>query len=345
MFISKDINLRGIIAFSGHHFPWIIIWSSLVPLLFEFTNWKWMTIPWLPLSVIGIAVAFYVGFKNSQSYDRLWEARKIWGAIVNSSRSWGAAVRGFVSNDFRNEKHTDEELKAIMQRLIYRHIAWLYKLRTQLLIPTEWEHIKQQRMIAKMTESRIKKFGVGAYGPDPMEDIMKSTLSDSDFQNAMKAKNGATQLIDMQAQDLKKLRSDNVIDDFRHMTLQKLLDEFYVEQGKCERIKKFPFPRQYGGMSKVFVGIFIFLLPFGMAAEFQKLIDWGIWLSIPFTALVSWVFLMMELIGDYSENPFEGLGNDIPMLSLCRTIEIDLREMLGEEDLPPAIQPINGTLM
>jgi putative membrane protein len=55
--------------------------------------------------------------------------------------------------------------------------------------------------------------------------------------------------------------------------------------------------------------------------------------------------MMMELVGDYSENPFEGLGNDIPMLSLCRVIEIDLREMLGETDLPPAIQPVNGILM
>jgi len=62
--------------------------------------------------------------------------------------------------------------------------------------------------------------------------------------------------------------------------------------------------------------------------------EWGAWLSIPFTVIVGWVFLMMELVGDYSENPFEGLGNDIPMLALCRTIEIDLKEMLGETDLP-----------
>jgi putative membrane protein len=54
---------------------------------------------------------------------------------------------------------------------------------------------------------------------------------------------------------------------------------------------------------------------------------------------------MMELVGDYSENPFEGLGNDIPMLALCRTIEIDLREMLGESELPPKIEPKRGVLM
>jgi len=61
--------------------------------------------------------------------------------------------------------------------------------------------------------------------------------------------------------------------------------------------------------------------------------------------LVAWIYLCMELVGDYSENPFEGLGNDIPMLSLCRVIEIDLREMLGETELPPPIQAVNGVLM
>ena len=98
-------------------------------------------------------------------------------------------------------------------------------------------------------------------------------------------------------------------------------------------------------MSLIFVSIFIFLLPFGLVTEFHDISEWGAWLSIPFTVVVGWVFLMMELVGDYSENPFEGLGNDIPMLALCRTIEIDLKEMLGEEDLPPKIEPVNDVLM
>ena len=129
------------------------------------------------------------------------------------------------------------------------------------------------------------------------------------------------------------------------MELQKVLNDFYVHQGKAERIKKFPFPRQYGGTSFILVAIFIFLVPFGFASEFPKLGPNGVWLSVPFSILVSWIYIIMELVGDYSENPFEGLGNDIPMLSLCRTIEIDLLEMLGEENLPPAIQAKNGVIM
>ena len=82
-----------------------------------------------------------------------------------------------------------------------------------------------------------------------------------------------------------------------------------------------------------------------MISEFANIGQYGVWLSVPFTIIIGWVYMMMELVGDYSENPFEGLGNDIPMLSLCRTIEIDLKEMLGEEDIPPAIKAKKGVLM
>ena len=82
-----------------------------------------------------------------------------------------------------------------------------------------------------------------------------------------------------------------------------------------------------------------------MVSEFAQMGDSATWLAIPASLLVGWVFMMMELVGDYSENPFEGMGNDIPMLSLCRIIEIDLREMLGETDLPPNIKAVDGVLM
>jgi len=129
------------------------------------------------------------------------------------------------------------------------------------------------------------------------------------------------------------------------MELQKILYDFYVHQGKAERIKKFPLPRQYVNMSFIFVGIFIFLIPFGMNSLFSSFGELAPWLSIPFSALICWIFLTMELVGDYSENPFEGLGNDIPMLALTRTIEIDLRQMLGEEKIPEGIKAVRGVLM
>ncbi|WP_235297164.1 bestrophin family protein [Portibacter marinus] len=345
MYVQKNLSFKGIINFSGGHLIWITLWTLTVVLLHEFTSSAWMSIPWLPISIIGTAVAFYVGFKNNQAYGRLWEARKIWGAIVNSSRAWGSAVKAFVNDTFLDDKGEQENLYKIHKKLIYRHIAWLYALRNQLLIPTSWEHINQHPMIARVNRRRQKNYGVGLIDDGEIEDVLSEFLEPEEQQELINFKNTATQIIDQQAQNLASLRKQNFIDDFRHMELQKILYDFYIHQGKAERIKKFPLPRQYGGASFIFTGIFIFLLPFGMVSEFHKLGEWGVWISIPFTVLICWVYIMMELIGDYSENPFEGLGNDIPMMSLCRVIEIDLKEMLRETDIPPNIEAKNGVLM
>ena len=87
------------------------------------------------------------------------------------------------------------------------------------------------------------------------------------------------------------------------------------------------------------------MLPFGFYSEFDKIGHYGIWLAIPFTIIIGWIYVVMELVGDYSENPFEGLMNDVPMLSICRNIEIDLLQQLGETDLPEVIQPIKNVLL
>ncbi len=348
MYVKKNFSLFNILRFSGIHIIWLTVWAVAVTVFYETFHFEWLEIPWLPLSVIGTAVAFYIGFKNNSSYDRMWEARKIWGAIVNSSRMWGTTVKGFVTDQFTPENYSKKELHNIHQRLMYRHIAWLYTLRSQLLIPTPWEHGSEGRMADLYIKRRKKSFGVGLFEDDITEIEIEKLLGKKECDKVINYQNTATQLIDNQSQELKNLRKTDLIDDFRHMELQKILNDFYTHQGKAERIKKFPLPRQYSSSSFIFVGIFIFLLPFGLAPAFHEMGEQahhGVWLTVPFTVLIGWVYVMMELIGDYSENPFEGLGNDIPMLSLCRVIEIDLREMLGETELPPKIQPVDNVLM
>ncbi|MFT4985873.1 MAG: putative membrane protein [Glaciecola sp.] len=345
MYVNKNFSFKSVMIFSGGHIIWITVWVSIVAALYKFANLTWLSIPWLPLSLIGTAVAFYIGFKNNQAYDRLWEARKIWGALVNSSRAWGSIVKGYISNQFRDNPEESKNINEVKKKLIYRHIAYLYALRNQLLIPAPWEHINQNKHIAKTTKRRMKEYGKDMFEDDITEKYLEQFLPKNELEPLINFKNTATQIIDFQSQNLAELRAQDLIDDFRHMEMQNVLNDFYVHQGKAERIKKFPLPRQYGSMSFIFVAIFIFLLPFGMISEFAKLGEGGVWLSIPFTVLVSWVYLMMELVGDYSENPFEGLGNDIPMLSLCRVIEIDLREMIADDNIPKPIEAKNGTLM
>ena len=302
-------------------------------------------IPWLPISVIGTAVAFYVGFKNNQSYDRMWEARKIWGGIVNDSRSWGMMVDGFITNLFTEEKFSTQEIHNVKRTLIYRHIGWLYAHRSQLLISTSWEHAGQGGHIGKTAKFYQKKFGIGLVDDEVTRSELKQFLPENEYDRLIGAVNTATQIINEQSRSLRDLREKGLIEDFRHMEMTNLLTNFFTLQGKNERIKKFPFPRQYANMSRYFIGIFIFLLPFSMIPELMKLQEWGFWIAIPVSVLIGWVYVMMEIVADYSENPFQGMANDIPMLSLCRTIEIDLKQMLGETDLPPAIEAKNEILM
>ncbi len=341
---TKSVSFYKIIKWTGVHIIWLLLFSGIVAALYHFKIIAF-GIPWLPISVIGTAVAFYVGFKNNQSYDRMWEARKIWGGIVNDSRTWGMYVDGFVTSSFTDVKVGEKEIIDIKKRLIYRHIAWLYAHRSQLLVPTPWEHISQGGRTAKRAKYYQKKFGVGLVDDEYTRTELKNFLPREEHDRLIANVNTATQIINEQSRDLKELRKNDIIEDFRHMEMANILKSFYTLQGKNERIKKFPLPRQYANMSRIFVWIFIALLPFSMIPELMELSNIGFILSIPITALIGWVYVMMELVGDYSENPFQGMANDIPMLSLCRVIEIDLREMLGETKLPPSIEVKNGILM
>ena len=344
MIVTKNISFGKLLKWSGHHVVWLLALMTAVAALYHFKILEF-SIPWLPISVIGTAVAFYVGFKNNQSYDRMWEARKIWGGIVNDSRTWGMMVDGFVTNLFAEEDVDNREIQSIKKRLIYRHIGWLYAHRSQLLVATPWEHISQGGHMARTAARYQKQFGVGLIDDDVTRRELQNFLPPEEHDRLVENVNTATQIINAQSRDLEQLRRRGLIEDFRHMEMVNVLRSFYTLQGKNERIKKFPLPRQYANMSRYFVGIFVAMLPFSMIPELMKTGTLGLWLAIPITALIGWIFVMMEIVGDYSENPFQGMANDIPMLSLCRVIEIDLREMLGETDLPPGIEAKNGVLM
>lgn len=305
---------------------------SVIPVtLHESFNMPYLRIPFVPITLIGTAVAFYLGFKNNSSYERLWEARKIWGSIVNTSRSWTMMVNDFITNEFATEDATDEELRVIKKRLVHRHIAWLTAMRFQMRIMKGWEHHDSD------SEKAREKFG--AEKMDNLHKALLPNISQEEADYVTGKANPAVHLLALQSKDVLSLQKQGLIDSFRHVEIERVLVDLYTHQGKSERIKNYPFPRQYATVGEFFVWIFIFLLPFGMMGEFDKMGEGLIWLTVPFAMITSWVFHTMEMIGDYSENPFEGIYNDVPITSLARTIEIDLREMLDEDKVPMPINP------
>ncbi|MNQ96496.1 Bestrophin, RFP-TM, chloride channel [compost metagenome] len=340
MIIKKNISLKSIFRFSGQHLLWMLPWMLSVPSAYYFLNWKFLSIPWQPLSMVGTAVAFYVGFKNNQSYDRLWEARKIWGTLVNSSRKLAVSIK-----NYKEENEENDTAILIRKEIVYRHIAYLYQLRKQLLKPTPWEHVSLNWVYGSYNQKRRNKY-IRSFETE-LEEVQKNTYLSSDEIKSLEGYNNkAVHLLDRQSEMIQKLFTMKAINQMQQIDIQSIVNSFYDEQGKTERIKNFPFPRQYAGYSFVFVSIFIFLLPFGIVGELSKMGNEFVWLGVPLGVLIGWIYLIMEMIGDYSENPFEGLQNDIPMLTICRNIEIDLLQIINDsKNIPSPIMPIDGILI
>lgn len=328
MYIKRNYGFLMTLNWSKKPFLAGLVYSLALCGISYFTGIS-LSLPWQPISVIGIAVAFYLGFKNNSSYDRTWEARKIWGSIVNNSRMFGAAVVSFVQGENQEE---------IRRELIYRHIAWLTVLRHQLRLSKPWEHI----------ENRLN----GLYAPKVCEDYTQkldqeiSKFLPEEERSRLEGKsNAATQILKIQSERLQQLRDAHLFEDFRHMEFHHLIMAFYEGQGGSERIKNFPFPRQYASATLWLTYAFCVFVPFGLMDIYQSAYAWSFWLCPLFSALIIWVFFLMEKIGDYSENPFEGTYNDVPITSIARTIEIDLREMINDTGIPKPVEDQNGFLM
>lgn len=324
-----------------HFLPWTkvkiyhMFLVSIVPtLLFYFLEWKWLAIPWVPVALIGTAAAFIAGFRNTQTYNRLWEARQIWGAIVNDSRTWGIMVKDFV----RDNDNTKE--KQLHTQLLYRHFAWLTALRFQLRESRSWENVKSR----SYNQKYLQYYKVPEW-ESSLDEELKEYLNEDERSFILSKKNRATQIIALQSSQIRRLNENSTISDLNYVEMQNLLKSLYDQQGKSERIKNFPYPRQFSSINIYFVYILTFMLPLGFLNEFSKSGEHLIWLTIPFSIVVGWIFLVLEQIGESTENPFEGNANDVPITSMSRTIEIDLRDMLGEENLPSPIAPENNILM
>lgn len=333
MHSGRNYRFWEFVLWTRRDIYWLVLLATTPTFLYKFVGWHWLAIPWVPIALVGTAAAFIVGFKNNATYARAWEARQIYGGIVNSSRAWGIMVKDYI----RRSGGTTHD---VHQELIYRHISWLTALRFQLRESKAWENTKvtannqEYRNYYRVLEWETK-----------LEEELTPYLTAAEKDYILGKKNRATQLISLQSKRLRELYDEGLMDVMCYTNLENLLKDLYDQQGKCERIKGYPYPRQFATINLFFIRLFVFMVPFGMLKEFEKLGENAVWYTIPFSVLVSWVFTSLEQIGSSTENPFEGGANDVPITAISRNIEIDLRDMLDEKELPPAIQPVNNILM
>ena len=335
MHAGKSYSFLEFILWTRRDIYKLFILVCIPTLLYHFAGLTFLSITWVPIALLGTAVSFIVGFKNNASYARLWEARTIYGGIINSSRAFGVAVRDFLPKENQHE----------VQQIFYRHFAWLTALRYQLREPRAWENMG--------TKSNLEysKFYSTPEKETLLEEELKKYLSELERTYILSKKNRATQILALQSKHLNTLAKSNVVNRFEQTQLQTAITNFYENQGRAERIKNFPYPRNFSSITTFLLYIFVFLVPFGLLNEFNKLGNgtfiegYSIWLNIPFSLMLTWVFLSLDRVGESSTNPFEGSANDVPISNISRTIEIDMRDMLDEENLPPAITPQNNILM
>lgn len=315
---------------------YVLIVLGVVPVVaYQTGNLKWLGIPWTVVALLGTATAFIVGFKNQQSYNRTWEARQIWGDIISGSRAWGA-----MSRDYLDDAPATREL-------VYRHLAWLTALRYQLREHRAWE------AASKAHNAEYLRYYAIPETQTPLERELAKFLPEAELGPILATGGKTTQILGHQSKAIKQLFDRQMIVVSQFVDMHKSVRDFLSQQGRCERIKDYPYPRQFASINSFFIKLFCLLLPFGLLREFDRLNDsvegvlkgHMVWLVIPFSVLISWMYTSLGRVGESTESPFEGSANDIPISQMCRTAEIDLRAMLGETDLPSPLQPTNNIVL
>jgi putative membrane protein len=335
MHTGKSYKLWEFLDWTRRDIYVLVVLGLVAVVAYQVANMKWVGIPWTVVALLGTATAFIVGFKNLQTYNRTWEARQIWGDIISSSRAWGAMSRDFFDNTEKSKE------------LVYRHLAWLTALRYQLRENRAWETKRKAHNAEYLKYYSIPEMQT------TLETELAQYLPDAELKQVLAARSKATRIMGLQSKTIKELFASQAIVVPQFVDMHRSIKDLLLQQGRCERIKDFPYPRQFATINAFFIRLFCVLLPFGLLREFDKLnesVEGAIkgnmvWLVIPFSVLISWMYTSLERVGESTESPFEGSPNDVPISQLCRTAEIDLREMLGETDLPPPLEPRNNIVL
>lgn len=218
MIITKNIRITRVIIGTWKNSLLIVFVCVMSYLFNELFLKHYFNFPAIVDAILGPALAFFIGFSNNQAYDRWWEARKIWGSLVNDSRTWARQLIYYTS---ANDDQKMDELGIIQKRAIYRHIAFLYALKDNL----RGENKKEYRKYISKEESVVVEH-------------------ESNIQNA---------ILSLQSKELDYLYKKSWIDGFRFIELNKMLISFSNEMGKSERIKNTVFPPTYSFYTRLFI--------------------------------------------------------------------------------------------
>lgn len=273
-----------------------IVVISLLDLQFHFEE---VAFPFSVLAVLGTVIGLLLAFRTNSAYARWWEARILWGAIVNDSRSWTRQVMAFQST----QPEPGDEL---VREMVYRQAAWCFAL---------------ARFLRKQ---------------DELQDL-SPFLSEEDMKECGTSKHVPNTLLQQQTRRMYELRDQGKLDSYSFIELERTLVRLTNSMGGCERIRNTPFPRSYSRIVDGMMFVFVILLPFGLT-------DMPAPALIATAIILSFAFLLVDRLAIFLQDPFSNRPSDTPVLALSRNIEINLRQMIGETELPEKIEPVRGVL-
>ncbi len=331
MHIGRQYKFTQFLGWTRWEAGCLIAWSLFATLLLQVSHWNFLTIPAPILTIIGSALAIILAFKNQQCYARFNEALSLSAQLNTNSMILANKLAATVGN--LDAARSDPRLK----EMFYRHFAWLTALRFFLRERKSWENTFEPgnvKFLARLPTPESQS---------ALKDELKAYLPDAELESVMTHQGDKEALIlHRQYEAVSDLCYKKLISEFIFVVLTGALDELARLQGALKRIKNYPYARNYYSIAVILVKIFVAILPFGLFPYAQELgksagiEHWTAWLNVPFSAIVGWSFVALEKVGENSSNPFEGGANDVPISSIARRIEIEMRIMLGEEtDLKP----------
>ena len=296
-----------------------VVFVALVVTAMAEEHWFDVDLTPTPFSLIGLALGIFLGFRNNTAYDRFWEGRKLWGRVVNTSRSITRQIltltgtadqsvdyRSIATRSVGHERHVPDEVIDWHHANVHRVIAYVHALR---------HHLRAQEKLDELE----------AHLPAPELEALRA---ESNRPIALLQRIGA---------EFRYAYDRGWVHAMHLPVLEASLTEFANVQGGCERIRATPIPFSYNILLHRIVAFYCLLLPFGLVNTVHYL--------TPVVAfIVSYAFFGLDAVGDEIEDPFGEDLNDLPLAAITRMIEVNLRERLGEEDLPPLLKPVDHVL-
>ncbi|MFZ5971387.1 MAG: bestrophin family protein [Bacteroidota bacterium] len=310
MIIKRNFNLIRVVGYVKTEMLFAL-GAGAVVLFFHIQNGFTLALPFSVAAILGSALAIFIAFRNNNSYGRWWEARTLWGGIVNASRVLARLVVTFTDSHAHQPSYDKTRSERFKKDAVYAAIAWVHALRLHLRGQNSWHELR-------------------------------TFLSDEEMDELNRAQNKPNFLQLLLGRKIYAAMANGTLGGFDSFQLEGQLLALANYQGGCERIKNTPLLRQYDYFTRLFLYTFMLLLPFSLISDFAKMNM--VYAMLPVSVIISFVFAILGKVGEVNEDPFENRITDVPLTALCITIERDLRELLGETTLPPKAAPEKGFL-